>query len=44
METLPQTLSEFEARAALQQLTRELSYYLNIAKKQKKQKPASARS
>ncbi|MFF2154145.1 aromatic acid exporter family protein [Paenibacillus chitinolyticus] len=44
METLPQTLSEFEARAALQQLTRELSHYLNIAKKQKKQKPASARS
>jgi uncharacterized membrane protein YgaE (UPF0421/DUF939 family) len=37
--TLPQTREEFEVRAAILMLMRELRRYLYIAKKQKKQRP-----
>ncbi|WP_068775578.1 aromatic acid exporter family protein [Paenibacillus sp. FJAT-26967] len=43
-QPLPRTPAEFEVRAALLHLTRELHQYLITAKKQKKQKPAAARS
>jgi len=39
MMPLPATRAEFEVRSALLQLTRELQFYLSIAKKQKKQRP-----
>ncbi|MEC0228339.1 aromatic acid exporter family protein [Paenibacillus alba] len=39
MMPLPESRAEFEVRAAIFQLNRELMHYLSIAKKQKKQRP-----